>query len=453
MMNTAAEAGARGTHTVDVGSVIDAGAWTGYQKLVLVLAAASIVLDGFDTQAIGFAAPSLIGELGITKAALAPVLASGLIGMTIGAAVGGAVGDRFGRKAALIGSVIVFGVLTGLMATANTVTALAALRFLAGLGLGGAIPNASALVAEFTPARRRSIAVSASIVCIPVGGIVGGLIATAVLPTIGWRGLFVIAGTLPVILAILLMLALPESVRFLARRREGWPQIARTLGKMGVAVDANTQFVDRTEEPAPDKPFRSLFAPGFRADTIALWSAFFFCLLAVYMAFNWLPAMLTDQGFSLPAASSGLLAFNIGGAIAAIAGAWLASTYGSRKPMVIMALAASAGAAALIIWHLDASTPLPILLAALAFEGACIAGLQVILYALAAHMYPTGFRATGVGAAAGIGRLGAVLSTVIGAAVLAQAGSSGFYGVIAFAMLVAALAISLVRRHVPARAR
>lgn len=448
-MSTSVTGTANCDDVVDVGVVVDQGPWTGYQKGVLALAAGAIVLDGFDTQAIGFAAPSMIDELGLTKAALAPVLAAGLVGMTIGAAMGGAIGDRFGRKTALIGSVVIFGILTGLMAVANDVTMLTALRFLAGLGLGGALPNASALVAEFTPPNRRSLAVSASIVCIPVGGIVGGLIAAVVLPALGWRGLFAVAGILPVIVAGLLVMALPESIRFLARRRENHAKIAHILGRMGVTVSSRVKFVDQSEPPAPASPFTSLVSPTFRGDTIALWAGFFFCLLAVYMAFNWLPAMLTDQGFSLAAASSGLLAFNIGGAIAAIVGASLAGRYGSRLPMVVMAICAAVGAAVLVMLKLEPGTPLLVLMLALGFEGACIAGLQVILYALAAHMYPTGFRATGVGAAAGIGRLGAVLSTVIGAAVLASAGGAGFYTVIAVSMLITAAAICMVRRHVP----
>jgi len=168
---------------------------------------------------IGFAAPALLADWGVTKADLAPALAMGLIGMTVGAAVAGWLGDRLGRKIVIVGSVLVFGALTAATAMVSNVIELAALRFLAGLGLGGALPNVAALVAEFAPARLRSLAVSITIVCVPVGGVIGGLFAAPLLPRVGWHWFFLTAGALPVLVGLVLALLLPESPQFLEKRR------------------------------------------------------------------------------------------------------------------------------------------------------------------------------------------------------------------------------------------
>jgi AAHS family 4-hydroxybenzoate transporter-like MFS transporter len=437
---------------VDIGHLLDHSPWGGYQKLVLFLTCLALVLDGFDTLALGFAAPAILPEFGVTKAALAPVLAVGLIGMTAGAMIGGFVGDRVGRKAALILSVATFGLMTCLMATANSLFALGVFRLLAGLGLGGALPNAAALVAEFTPLKRRSLAVTLSIVCIPVGGVVGGFAAAAALPEFGWRGLLLIAGAAPVLVALLLLALLPESPRFLVRRLVNPPALRRTFAKMGIEFPAEARLVDRSEPDGSKGRVTALVRQPLLADTIALWVAFFACLLAVYMSYNWLPTMLSDAGFDLRTSSTGLLAFNVGAIIAAIGAAWLTGHFGSRPVMLALAGGGAAAAIGLAFVPMDPDGSRVGLIAALAFEGACIAGVQVILYALAAHVYPTLIRATGVGAAAGIGRIGAVLSTFIGAAGLSAAGADGFYAIVAGAMLTVAIAIGLVSRHVAPKA-
>jgi AAHS family 4-hydroxybenzoate transporter-like MFS transporter len=449
----AAEASLRhqGERIVDVGDLLDHAPWGGYQKLVLFLTCMALVLDGFDTLAIGFAAPAILLDLGGTKAALAPVLALGLIGMTAGAMIGGFVGDRVGRRSALIASVAIFGAMTCLMAGAHSLSTLAAFRLLAGLGLGGALPNSAALVAEFTPIRRRSLAVTLSIVCIPVGGVVGGFIAAAALPELGWRGLFVIAGAAPIALAILLLALLPESPRFLVRRLVDPSALHRIFGKLRIALPEDAEFVDQSEADPSRGRASALVRPPFLADTLALWVAFFACLLAVYMSYNWLPTMLSDAGFDLRTSSAGLLAFNVGAIIAAVGAAWLVGRFGSKPIMLALACGGAAGAIGLAFVPMDPGKSSLGLIAALAFEGACIAGVQVILYALGAHVYPTAVRATGVGAAAGIGRVGAVLSSFIGAAGLAAAGPDGFYAIVAAAMLTVAVAIGLVKRHVTAK--
>ena len=178
----------------DVGAILDEGAWSGYQKLLVAATALTIVLDGLDNQLLAVAVPAVMREWALPRAAFASVLASGMVGMMIGGAIGGYVGDRVGRRAALLGSVISFGALTLLISLASSVTMLAVLRFLAGLGLGGAMPNAAALSSEYVPIRHRAFAVTLTIVCIPLGGTLAGLTGAQILPSYGWRALFVVGG-------------------------------------------------------------------------------------------------------------------------------------------------------------------------------------------------------------------------------------------------------------------
>lgn len=450
-MTAAAAAAAAPRETeFDIGNAIDAGRWTGPQKLILLLVGCAIIFDGFDNQSLGFAAPALIKDWGITKEMLSPVMAIGQFGMMFGAAIGGMIGDRLGRKTALVGSVLIFGVLTGCIAISNSLFLIGLLRLLANMGLGAAFPNAAALVSEYTPARYRSLGVTASIVCVPLGGVVGGFIAASVLPRFGWRMLFAMAGGATLLVSLLLIFFLPESTRFLLRRRGDSPTLRARLARVGVVVPAGAHLVDlgeKNEGQHGKSPVAALFARAWRRDTIALWAAFGACLFAVYTAFSWLPTMLSDAGYDLATSSQGLTAFNIGGVIAALGSAWLIGSMGSRRPMTAMAVGGVAGAVAMIALPLDPSRPHLLLILVLGVEGAFINGVQTTLYALAANVYPTAIRATGVGSATSFGRIGAIASSFGGALALQALGATGLDLMLLFAMAATTIALLSVRRH------
>ncbi len=436
------------TQPVDIGRLLDEGNWGRKQQLFVLLTALTIVFDGADNQLLGIALPSIMREWSLPRGAFAPVLASGMIGMMIGGAVAGLIGDRFGRRVALIGSVVVFGVLTLAAAMVNGVVALGVLRFLAGLGLGGAMPNAAALASEFVPRRHRPFAVTLTIVCVPLGGSIAALLAGQILPALGWRALFVVGGLLPVALTVLLWWALPESPRFLARRPEQWPELVRLLQRIGFATPAGSTFVDATEKAVTHASVRSLFAPDLRRDTFALWLAFFSCLLAVYTAFNWVPTMLTGAGLDLSVASNGLAAFNLGGVAGAIGGAFLITRIGSRITMLGMTAAAIVGTLVLASMPLNPASPHLPIVAMLGITGGLINAVQTTMYALAAHVYPTSVRATGVGTAVAVGRAGGVLSTYVGALTLEAGGSTAFFSSMAGSLGLAFAGLAFVRRHV-----
>jgi AAHS family 4-hydroxybenzoate transporter-like MFS transporter len=345
--------------------------------------------------------------------------------MMTGGALAGIAGDRFGRRQALLGSVAGFGAMTLAVAAVNGIPALAALRFLSGVGLGGALPNAATLAAEFVPRAQRPMAVTATIVCVPLGGMLAGILGSQLLQTTGWRALFVAGGIVPLVAVAALARLLPESPRFLARHPEQRPEPVRLAASISSLVDAE-----------------------FRRDTIALWLSFFSCLLAVYLGFSWLPAVLAGAGFEAGVASSSITAFNLGGVVGALVSGAVMSRIGSRAAMLTMCVGAIAGAITLSMMRLSIDAPLAPVMIMLTITGGLINAIQTTMYALATNVYPSAMRATGVGAATAVGRAGAILSGYAGPWALAFQGSASYFAMIAAAMIVCGLALASVRRHV-----
>ena len=434
--------------SVDIGNTLDEGNYALFQKLVVILAALSIIADGFDGQMIGFAIPVLIKEWGISRNAFAPVVVSGLIGMGLGSAFAGLYADRFGRRWAVISSLLVFGVMTCSIGFAPNVQAIAILRFFAGVGIGGALPSSTTMTAEFTPARYRTFAVTATILCVPMGGMIAGLFAGHVLPAYGWRMLFILSGILPLALALILIVVLPESPRFLARRPHRWPSLVKLLQRMERHVPSGSSFTDAREQSAEKHVgFTGLFRDGRALDTVAIWWAFFMCLMAVYAAFSWLPSMLTGAGLSVSMAGYGLSMYNFGGVIGAVLCALAIGRYGSRWPLLLCCAGGVASAWMLI--GTSATQHTTFLLIGLGLHGLFVNAVQSTMYALCAYVYPTGIRATGTASALAFGRIGAILSGFAGAAVITAGGPSGYLLMLGVAMIIVLIALALVRRHIP----
>src|SRR3954466_11444168 len=214
---------------VDVGRVLNDARLRPYQRWVVFLSALTIIFDGIDNQLLGIVIPTLMREWSVPRSAFAPLVSLGYLGMMIGGAISGLAGDRFGRRTALLGSVAMFGAMTLAAVTATGPAELGWLRLLAGIGLGGAMPNAAALAAEFVPLRQRPIAVTVTIVCVPLGATIAGLLGIRLLPVVGWRMLFVAGGLVPLVAVIVLWRVLPESPRFLARDCARWPELIRLM--------------------------------------------------------------------------------------------------------------------------------------------------------------------------------------------------------------------------------
>jgi MFS transporter, AAHS family, 4-hydroxybenzoate transporter len=435
---------------VDVGRMLDEGRLSPYQRRVVALIALSIIIDGIDSQLLGIVIPVMATEWAVPRTAFASVVAAGFVGMMVGGAIAGVAGDRLGRRLALIASVLLFGVSTVAASRVDGLLALGVMRFFIGIGLQGASPNAAALVAEYVPLRHRAFAITATIVCIPLGATLAGLIAIPVLPTLGWRALFVIGGLLSLVISFSLMRFLPESPRYLARRPARWPELVRVLQRMGHRPAPGVGFVDLTESPATRAPMRAIF--NSPVDTVALWSAFFFCLLAVYSGFNWIPSLLSGAGLASTVASAGITAWNLGGVVGAITGGLAIARFGSRPSMLTMSAGAIVGALVMRSMPISATSPTLPIIGLLAIIGGFVNAAQVTMYALAAHIYPSPVRATGVGVATSVGRVGAILSPYAATWVLLS-GNQSFFTLVAAAMLAVFLSLALIRRHIPGTAR
>jgi AAHS family 4-hydroxybenzoate transporter-like MFS transporter len=437
---------------IDAAQLLDNGRWSTYQKLLIFATALTIVLDGVDNQLLPNAVPTLIQEWGRPRREFTDALAIGPFGMMLGGLFGGVIGDRWGRRPALLGSVLTFGAFTAALALVNSIEMLAALRFLAGVGLGGAMPNAATLASEYVPARNRPLAVTLTIVSIPLGGALAGELAAVFIPLVGWRLLFAVGGLLSVVVAALLWWWLPESPSFLARHRHRWPQLARVLRRAGHDVPADAVFVTREQDRQSSRGFGRLLSGGFARDTVSIWIAFFFGLMTYYVVVLLLPAMLTapDVGFSQPTASRALAMWNYGGVVAAVLGAVAMQRVGSRIAMLSMAAAAVICGSLLAFIPLEPSRTTTLLIVIL-LAGAFVNGVQTTMYALVAHIYPTEIRSTGVGTAVAIGRIGNVIAAYAGSMALDRGGTGGYFLTWSGFMLVVLLALASIRRHVPAR--
>lgn len=429
----------------DLDADLDARALAPVQWRVMVLCTVVILLDGFDVQAIAFTGPAIAAQWGLASGSLGPVFAAGLVGMAVGALVVGPLGDRYGRRAAVQVSVFVFGLFTLLTAFAHNLESLIALRALTGIGLGGALPNATALMTEYAPARRRQLAVAVIFLGIPFGGMLGGVVANALVPRFGWQAVFVAGGLAPLVLVPVLYRLLPESVRFALLRPSSAAYAARLIRQLrlpGAAVD-----YARTGPAAASGGVRGLFADGRGVDTVLLWGVFFLNLMAVYFLISWIPTLLVQAGHGLARATQTSVLLNLGGAIGPLVLAALSARLGTRWPLLVWLAAAalSVGLLGQVGAHLGWVMVMTFLAGFFTF------GAQISMNALAAGMYPTPARATGVGWALGVGRLGSILGPVIGGVLVGLAlGFEVYFGLFAVLLVAAAVVCTAIRGHTPA---
>ncbi len=434
--------------SIEIGELLDRNPWPAFAKFVTVLCAMAIIFDGFDISIIGLAIPSILREWHLPPKSLAPLVVIGFVGMTIGSTTAGFVADRLGRRFGLSLSVLVFGLATLASAFAGNLRTIELLRFVAAAGIGGALPTAATLSAEFTPLKMRTIAVMSTIVCVPFGSALAGSVAQAVLPIAGWRGLFMVGGATPIVLSLLMLIALPESPRFLARKVLRAPELIKLLGRMRVNVAPDATFVDAADRKAGQgSGLQDFFSPMQTRSTLCLWLTFFSSLANVYLCFSWLPTFLTTVGLA-KIASQGLAAYNYGGVVGVFCFVALVNRFGSRSLTLSASLLAALTAVILIGMETKSGASATLLLAGLAAEGLCVNALQTSLYALGVHLYPTRARASGVAVASAVGRLGAICSAILGP-VLIQFGRVPFFAYLTVAMLLAFVGLVLLRDHIP----
>jgi MFS transporter, AAHS family, 4-hydroxybenzoate transporter len=378
-----------------------------------VLCALAVLMDGFDAQAMGFVAPTLLGQWHITRVTLSPILSSGLVGMLAGALLFGPLGDRLGRKRILVFCTVWFGIGSLLTARVNSVDAMLWLRLVTGFGLGGAMPNATALTSEYMPRRLRATGVMLMFFGFSMGAAIGGFVAAGLISRYGWQSVFVVGGLLPLVTAVALLVALPESIRFLLLKGGEEQRVAGLLRKVAPSAPAAAGFA-RVEERKAGFPVSQLFTERRARTTLLLWIVFFMSLLDLYFLNSWLPTVIHDAGVPLEQAIVITALFQVGGAAAAIVLGRVVDRQMSYGVLAWVYL----GAAICVFLIGMVSGTVAIETAAVFAAGFCVIGGQTCSNSLAAESYPTMLRSTGVGWALGIGRIGSIVGPVLGGLLL-----------------------------------
>lgn len=405
------------SNTVHVDELIDRQQLTGRNYFVLALLLMALVADGFDLQLVGVAAPWLTEAWGVKPSELVgPVQSANLFGMMLGAIFLGGLGDRIGRKRIIVGGVFLFGAMTLAALLTSTVTQLAIVRFLTGIGLGGVLPNVIALTAETTPRRKRAMMTSFVILGMSLGSGLPGVVAAKLAPTHGWESLFIVGGVVPIVIGFLLAIFLPESLLYLTNRGRNREQLARRAQELDpqLQITADTTFALREQGEAGRSSFRELFMPGLRITTPMLWIMFAGVLMAMHFLNSWISTVLklgnlTPQQFSLTNSF-----FHWAGAIATIFTALLLGRLGLRWVLVLLLI----GLGSLLSIAVFGFASGGFLTLAVCLAGFGVIGSQGALNASAGLIYPSNCRTTGVGAALGIGRVGSLAGPLIGGFVL-----------------------------------
>ncbi|NWB96736.1 MFS transporter [Pseudomonas gingeri] len=402
--------------TLDVQVLINTQPLSRYQWRVVLLCFLIVFLDGLDTAAMGFIAPALSQDWGIDRASLGPVMSAALIGMVFGALASGPLADRFGRKIVLVVAVFLFGVFSLLSAYSSNIEQLLALRLLTGLGLGAAMPNATTLLSEYTPERLKSLLVTSMFCGFNLGMACGGFVSAKMIPLLGWHSLLMLGGILPLVLAVVLLVWLPESARFLVVRQRGVERIRKVLAPIApLEVAAATGFsVPEQVAVQSRNVFKVIFSGTYSAGTLLLWLTYFMGLVIVYLLTSWLPTLLRDSGASLEQSAFIGALFQFGGVLSAVGVGWAMDKFNPHKVIGTAYLLAGVFA-----WLVGQSLGHVTVLASLVLlAGMCINGAQSAMPSLAARFYPTQGRATGVSWMLGIGRFGAILGAWAGATLL-----------------------------------
>ena len=389
--------------------------------MVAIMCGALVFMDGYDAQAMGFVGPAIRAQLHMALGTFGRVVSIGLVGMMIGALGCGPIADRIGRKPVLAGCALVFGIGSLLTATATSINILFFFRFFTGLGLGGAMPNAIALTSEYAPRKYRSTTVMAMFTGFSIGAAVGGLLAAKMISRWGWQSVFVVGGVLPLIIAVLALVLLPESIRFLLVRGRDRTRVVRYLTK--IAPD-HGRFEELSagadEHRSGTFSVAQLFSDRRASMTLLLWVMFFMNLLDLYFINSWLPSIINDTGIAVETAIIITSMFQVGGA----AGALLLGRFFDREGSFKFLAFTYFGAAVTIFLIGEAGVSVPLLTLTVFLAGIGVIGGQTGSNALTAEFYPTAIRATGVGWALGIGRIGSIVGPTLGGTLLAMGGQT-----------------------------
>ncbi len=393
-----------------VDQFIDAQPMSRSQKRIVFLCFLVAALDGLDAAGVGFIGPAIRAHWHLSAADLAPIFGAGLFGTMAGGVLLGPVADRYGRKTVLVLSVLLFGLASLVSAFSPDVKFLVILRFLTGIGLGGAMPNAITLTSEYCPEARRSGYVTLMFCGFTIGASAGGLLTAQLVGTIGWQGVLIAGGVLPLALVPFLIVLLPESIRFLLLLG-GSAAYGRAM-KIASTMVAPSRDVPtlRPDEKVKRSPVRTLFERQMIAGTLLIWAMFFMSLLIIYLLTSWMPVLLAGAEVSFQSAALISMTHQIGAAIGSI---WLGRRMDKADPQRVLAWAYLVAVPMIVLCAFSGGRIGLIVLAIFAL-GFLVSGGQIGGYALVANFYPTSSRSTGVSWANAVGRVGAALGSMVG---------------------------------------
>jgi MFS transporter, AAHS family, 4-hydroxybenzoate transporter len=408
------------TRTIHVDDLIDKQSLTGRNYFLLALLMIALLCDGFDLQLLAFAAPRLAKAWGLAPEALQYVIVANLAGMMCGAMFLGNLGDRFGRKRIIVLGTLLYALMSLCCLLAENRLQLGILRFVTGLGLGGVLPNVVALTAEISPAKNRARLTAIPMIGMSLGSGLPSVVAAWLVPIYGWQALFVAGGIIPVVVAIVIAIALPESLLFLAARGREVAQLRQRVQALdpGLALASDTKFALRNQKQVGQQ--RATLGDLFKGDlgivTPLLWLMFACTLLSMHFINSWMSVVLNQAGLSevQTAFTNGVLHW--GGTAASIATVFVLGRFGLHWALTLL-MAGLVGV--FTIATTGFASPL-LLTGAVTLAGFGIIGCQGVLNVSAGLIYPVSCRSTGAGAALGVGRIGSLLGPVVGATILSQ---------------------------------
>ncbi|CAH2775822.1 MAG: benzoate MFS transporter BenK [uncultured Paraburkholderia sp.] len=382
--------------------------FTRLHAIVLSLCTLVIIFDGYDLAVAGIALPSIMAEMGIKATSAGFMVSSALFCMMFGAVFFGTIADRVGRRWTIAACVLLFSMFTAAAGYAKDPVTFGVFRFIAGLGIGGVMPNVVAQMSEYSPRRIRSTMVTLMFSGYSIGGMLAALVGKGMIERFGWQSVFIAAG-LPVLVIPFVFWLMPESMAFLVR--SGRTQALQAI--LAHLVPAHEpkhddRFVLSDDEAAGSAAIGKLFQNGRALGTVMLWTAFFMCLFMVYALSSWLTKLMAGAGYTLGSALTFVLVLDFGAMIGAIAGGWLADRFNINR-----VLASMYALAAVSISLLGMYLPTWALFIVVGLAGASTIGTQILTYAYAGQFYPSSIRSTGIGWASGVGRSGAILGPII----------------------------------------
>jgi len=393
---------------IDVHKLADEARFNGFHGLVLFWCALIIIFDGYDLAVAGIALPSIMKDMGVDPTRAGFMVSSALFGMMFGAIFLGTIADRIGRRLTIAICIALFSVFTAAAGLAKDPLTFAIVRFIAGVGIGGVMPNVVAQMTEYAPKRMRATLVTLMFSGYAVGGIVAALLGKGLIESYGWQSVF-LAAALPVVLIPFILKSLPESMPFLLAkgRVDDLKRVASRL-EPSYRPAATDRFAVPAEDKADSAPIKHLFHEGRGFSTAMFWIAFFMCLFMVYALSSWLTKLMAGAGYGLGSALTFVLVLNIGAMVGAIGGGWLADRFHIKY-----VLAAMYALAAVSITLLGYKMPTELLFVVVGLAGASTIGTQIVANAYTGQFYPMAIRATGLGWALGIGRSGAILAPIL----------------------------------------